>query len=159
LLMREGEAPAEPPAPARGHAGSAGASPSRPLGTPKITDFGLAKLLQTDGSETASGAIVGTPSYMAPEQAQGRSKEGRTASVVYAVGGVLSELLPGRPPFKAATPLDTLLQVIGAEPAPPRVLQPAVPRDLETIALKCLQKEPSRRYPSALDLADDLGRF
>jgi WD40 repeat protein len=130
----------------------------------KITDFGLAKLLQGEpgalapGGQTQSGAIMGTPSYMAPEQAQGKSKRIGPAADVYALGAILYELLTGRPPFKAATALDTILQVIGAEPVPPSRFQ-KVPRDLETICLKCLQKEPRRRYASALALAEDLAHF
>jgi WD40 repeat protein len=128
-------------------------------GTPKVTDFGLAKRLGDAAGQTASGAIVGTPSYMAPEQAAGRSKEVGALADVYALGAVLYECLTGRPPFKAATPLDTLLQVLGEEPAPPRQLQPKTPADLETICLKCLQKERSKRYATAAALAEDLRRF
>ncbi len=115
-------------------------------GTPKITDFGLAKKLDEAG-QTVSGAVMGTPSYMAPEQA-GQKEVGSLADV-YALGAVLYECLTGRPPFKAATSVDTILQVISDEPEPPRRLNPAVPRDLETICLKCLQKEPAWRYASA----------
>ncbi len=125
-------------------------------GTPKITDFGLAKKLDEAG-QTVSGAVMGTPSYMAPEQAE--SKEVGPLADVYALGAVLYECLTGRPPFKAATSLDTILQVISEEPVPPRRLNPAMPRDLETVCLKCLQKEPARRYDSAQALADDLQRF
>jgi hypothetical protein len=127
-------------------------------GTPKITDFGLAKKLDEVGP-TASNALLGTPSYMAPEQAGGRAKALGPTTDVYALGAVLYECLTGRPPFKAATPLDTVLQVLSAEPAPPTQLQPQLPRDLETICLACLRKEPARRYPSAAALADDLRRF
>jgi hypothetical protein len=127
-------------------------------GTPKVTDFGLAKRLDEAG-QTQSNSILGTPSYMAPEQAAGKNKEVGAPADVYALGAVLYELLTGRPPFRAATPLDTVLQVVSAEPAAPRLLNPKIRRDLETICLKCLQKEPHKRYASAAALADDLRRF
>jgi WD40 repeat protein len=126
-------------------------------GTPKITDFGLAKKLDAAG-RTATGAIMGTPSYMAPEQAGG-SKDLGPACDVYSLGAILYECLTGRPPFRAATPLDTILQVVSDEPVPPAQLNRLIVPDLETICLKCLHKEPERRYPSAAALADDLGRF
>jgi serine/threonine protein kinase len=125
---------------------------------PKITDFGLAKKLGERG-QTQSGAILGTPSYMAPEQAAGRSKEIGPAADVYALGAIFYELLTGRPPFRAATDLETVLQVIGEDPVPPRLLEPRLPRDVQTICLACLQKEPARRYATALDLAGELRRF
>jgi tetratricopeptide (TPR) repeat protein len=126
-------------------------------GTPKISDFGLAKKLDVPG-QTHTGAVMGTPSYMAPEQAGGHKDVGAAADV-YALGAILYECLTGRPPFKAATTVDTILQVKNDEPVPPRRLQSKVPRDLETICLKCLQKKPSTRYARALDLAEDLHRF
>jgi hypothetical protein len=127
-------------------------------GAPKITDFGLAKKLD-EASQTATGAVMGTPSYMAPEQAGGMSGAIGPPCDIYALGAILYECLTGRPPFKAATPLDTILQVISDEPVPPTQLQSKTPRDLETICLKCLQKEPHRRYESAAALADDLRQF
>jgi serine/threonine protein kinase/tetratricopeptide (TPR) repeat protein len=127
-------------------------------GTAKITDFGLAKRIGEAG-QTASGAILGTPSYMAPEQASGKGKEVGPAADVYALGAILYELLTGRPPFRAATALDTVMQVVHEEPVPPVRLQPRLPRDLDTICLKCLEKLPGRRYASALEVADDLQRF
>jgi WD40 repeat protein/tRNA A-37 threonylcarbamoyl transferase component Bud32 len=127
-------------------------------GQPHITDFGLARRIEGGAGLTQSGAIVGTPSYMPPEQA--RAEKGLTTAVdVYALGAILYELLTDRPPFQATTPLDTVLQVLEQEPVPPRWVQPQIPTDLETICLKCLQKEPSKRYATAADLADDLGRF
>jgi len=125
----------------------------------KITDFGLAKQLDAAVGQTASGVIMGTPSYMAPEQALGESKKIGPAADVYALGAMLYEFLTGRPPFKGATPMDTLLQVTQDEPVPPSRLQPKVPRDLETICLKCLEKELAKRYGSAGELAEELGRF
>jgi serine/threonine protein kinase/DNA-binding SARP family transcriptional activator len=128
-------------------------------GTPKVTDFGLAKRLDAGAHQTASGAVIGTPSYMAPEQARGRGKEVGPAADIYALGAILYETLTGRPPFKAATPMETMWQVIHEEPVPPRRFQPSLQADLETICLKCLHKEPAQRYASAAALAHDLKRF
>ncbi|HVS36202.1 MAG TPA: serine/threonine-protein kinase [Gemmataceae bacterium] len=125
-------------------------------GTPKIADFGLARRLEGGAGLTQSGAAVGTPSYMAPEQAQG--KTGRAADI-YALGAILYELLTGRPPFRAETAVETVLQVLHQEPVPPSRLNAKTPRDLETICLKCLRKDPQRRYAAAAALADDLRRF
>jgi WD40 repeat protein len=128
-------------------------------GVPKITDFGLAKQLDADLGQTRSGALLGTPPYMAPEQAEGKTRQIGPTTDVYALGAILYELLTGRPPFRGATALETLDQVRSAEPVSPGRLVPKLPRDLETICLKCLQKEPHKRYPSAEALAEDLQRF
>jgi WD40 repeat protein/tetratricopeptide (TPR) repeat protein/tRNA A-37 threonylcarbamoyl transferase component Bud32 len=125
---------------------------------PKITDFGLAKDVRESG-QTRSGELLGTPSYMAPEQAAGRVREVDRRADVYALGAILYECLTGRPPFKAATTFETLQQVLADEPVPLRRLQPGTPRDLETVCLRCLEKAPARRYSTALELADELGRF
>jgi WD40 repeat protein len=128
--------------------------------TPKVTDFGLAKLLHgTAARSTQSGEVLGTPSYMAPEQAAGKSAPFGPATDVYGLGSILYDMLTGRPPFKAETALETLLQVQFTDPVSPSHLQPKLPRDLVTICLRCLQKEPRQRYASALALAEDLRRF
>jgi eukaryotic-like serine/threonine-protein kinase len=135
-------------------------SPSEALyGIPKIADFGLAKRLEEESGTTRSGTILGTPSYMAPEQAEGKIKEVGPLADVYALGAILYELLTGRPPFRGDGMWETLNLVRTTEPVPPTQLNPKVPRDLETICLKCLQKEQSRRYPSASALAEDLRHF
>jgi tetratricopeptide (TPR) repeat protein len=128
-------------------------------GTPKITDFGLAKQLDGESGRTHSGAVLGTPSYMAPEQAEGRLPDIGPWTDVYALGAVLYEVLTGRPPFQGRSMYETLEQVRHQEPVAPRLLQPKVPVDLETICLKCLHKEPRRRYATALELAEDVRRF
>src|SRR5207248_2972118 len=115
---------------------------------PHVSDLGLAKRIGREGMHTQSGAIVGTPSYMAPEQAQA-SKGLSTAADVYSLGAILYEILTGQPPFRTENPLDTLLQVVECEPARPRNLNPNADADLETICLKCLRKDPQRRYGSA----------
>ena len=125
---------------------------------PKITDFGLAKPLDDDSGLTRTGIIVGTPYYMAPEQAEG-GKTLTPAADLYALGTILYEMLTGRPPFKGTTVHETLRQVVADDPLPPRRLQPGIPTDLETICLKCLHKEPAQRYATAADFGDDLGRF
>jgi serine/threonine protein kinase len=127
-------------------------------GRPHVTDFGLAKRVETDSGLTQSGAIMGTPSYMAPEQVAGNQDLTPSADV-YGLGAILYELLTGRPPFRAETPIDTLLQVMERLPAPPRLMNPNVERDLETICLKCLEKDPQRRYVDAEALALDLERY
>ena len=127
-------------------------------GTPKISDFGLARRLDNAPGLTCSGAPLGTPSYMAPEQAEGKTRALGPAVDIYALGALLYELLTGRPPFRAETASATLQQVIAEDPAPPSRLNARVPRDLETICLKCLRKDPEKRYGSARELVDDLGR-
>ncbi len=128
-------------------------------GNPRVTDFGLAKKTQGDSGLTGSGQIMGTPSYMPPEQAGGKRGDVGPAADVYALGATLYALVTGRPPFQAATPMDTVLQVISDEPVPPRRLNASIPRDLETICLKCLEKEPVKRYASAASLEEDIRRL
>ncbi len=128
-------------------------------GAPKITDFGLAKRLDADSQQTHTGAIMGSPSYMAPEQAWGQTHQIGPLTDVYALGAILYEMLIGRPPFQGASVIETIELVRTEEPVPPTRLQPKIPVDLETICLKCLQKDPARRYPDANSLAEDLQRF
>jgi serine/threonine-protein kinase len=128
-------------------------------GAPRISDFGLARRLDTAGGLSWTGTPLGTPSYMAPEQALGQAHAVGPAADVYALGAILYELLTGRPPFRAATAAETLRQVVAQDPVPPSRLNAAVPRDPETICLKCLEKDPQRRYASAAALAEDLQRF
>lgn len=130
-----------------------------PGGKPRITDFGLAKRLNDDASLTASGQVLGTPSYMPPEQAAGRIDAIGPWSDIYSIGAILYALLTGRPPFKAASAVQTLNQVLERDPPQLTALNPSIPRDLETIALKCLEKAIPRRYASARDVADELRRY
>jgi serine/threonine protein kinase len=164
LLVPTNQGPAT--APANGPKANALAAGRGVLNaTPKITDFGVAKCVAGEGeapglpSSTVTGELLGTPQYMAPEQAATPRQAVGPAADVYALGAILYELLTGRPPFTGQTPLDTVLQVLHTELVPVTSLQPNVPRDLETICLKCLRKEPRQRYGSALELAEDIQRF
>jgi tetratricopeptide (TPR) repeat protein len=148
--------PVEPAPP--GVTGTGGSRPPLAALTPKITDFGLARRLDDGSRQTQSGVVVGTPSYMAPEQAEGKRDVGPLGDV-YSLGAILYECLTGKPPFSAGSVVATLEQVRLSDPLPPGRMRRGVPRDLETICLKCLQKQPENRYPTAAALADDLGRF
>lgn len=128
-------------------------------GEPQLTDFGLAKLVEKDNTLTGTMAMLGTPGYMSPEQARGEAKQLTTAVDVYGLGAVFYELLTGQPPFASGTPIETVRQVVDKEPRRPSALKPRIDRDLETICLKCLEKEPARRYGSAEALAEELGRW
>lgn len=126
---------------------------------PHITDFGLAKQLHTDSGQTRTGAVLGTPSYMAPEQAEGRNRDVGPAADVYSLGAILYECLTGRPPFRNDSVYDTVRQVIHDAPKRPRDLNPKIDEDLELICLKCLEKEPALRYANAHELTEDLARY
>src|SRR5271157_4162327 len=128
-------------------------------GQPQITDFGLGRRTAENSSLTATGAILGTPSCMAPEQAAGQRQSIGPATDVYGLGAILYELLTGRPPFRTSTMMETVLQVLERDPVAPRELVPGLPRELETICLKCLEKMPQDRYSTAQELANDLERF
>lgn len=129
------------------------------LGEPHITDFGLAKNLKTDSDLTLSGQIIGSPNFIAPEQAAGKTESVGPHSDVYSLGAILYQMLTGRTPFGGETITETLNHVLHSDPPAPRLLNPSVPHDLETICLKCLEKEPHQRYPTAQFLAQELGRF
>jgi WD40 repeat protein/serine/threonine protein kinase len=168
VLLAAEEQKHDPGSPRRHASSPPGSATTLAEWTPKITDFGLAKILsEGQAGQTRTGELLGTPSYMAPEQAGGlagpraadRPSALGPAADIYSLGATLYELLSGRPPFKAETPLATLHQVVSQEPVPPSRLQPGLARDLETICLNCLNKEPRRRYAAAVDLADDLHRF
>jgi serine/threonine protein kinase len=139
--------------------GGSGSAVRATRAIPKITDFGLAKRLEEESNLTGSGTVLGTPSYMAPEQAAGQAKAVGPPADIHALGAILYEMLTGRPPFLGADVVDTMNQVRHLDPVPPTRIQPKTPRDLETVCLKCLQKEMHRRYAAAGDLADDLRRF
>src|SRR5262249_3515139 len=126
---------------------------------PRVMDFGLARLMEEGSQVTMSGVAFGTPSYMPPEQGAGKVRDVSSVSDVYALGAVLYHALTGRPPFRADSPVETMRQVVENDPVPPRLLNGAVPRDLETICLKCLEKQPKRRLATALRVAGELGRF
>lgn len=128
-------------------------------GQPQVTDFGLIKLFRLDGERTATGAVIGTPAYMAPEQAWGRPEQVGPACDIYSLGAILYQCLAGRPPFPEERPLDQILRLRDADPRPPRSLNREVPEELEQICLRCLEKQPQNRYGSAGMLADDLRRF
>jgi serine/threonine protein kinase len=167
LLARKGEIPnAKSQAELPGAAAASGFRASEFI--PKVADFGLAKLLENRGADTKSdsggaltrtGEILGTPSYMPPEQASGAITNIGPTADVYALGAMLYEMLTGRPPFQSPDPVQTLMLVLTRDPVSPRTLQPDLPRDLETICLKCLEKSPNKRYESARELADDLHRY
>jgi len=162
LLSAEPAPPSHAPSTIQADAASvavAQAALRPPYAALKITDFGLAKRVDDDSGRTQDGSVMGTPAYMAPEQAFGATKDISSATDIHALGAILYELLTGRPPFKGSTVHDTLELVRHRDPVPVRTLQPQVPGDLETICLKCLQKDPKKRYASALALADDLRRF
>lgn len=128
-------------------------------GHPKVTDFGLAKRVEGGSDLTETGQVLGTPSYMPPEQASGSNEQVTESADIYSLGAVLFSLTTGRPPFQSSNPVDTLIQVLEEEPVAPRVLNPTVGRDLEIVCLKCLQKSPVQRYATVLDLRDDLKRI
>src|SRR5215468_2774399 len=125
-------------------------------GEPLLTDFGLARLVETESTVTRTMDVLGTPSYMAPEQAVGNNAAVSSATDVYGLGAVLYQLLTGKPPFAGGTTYETIKLVLDTEPRQPRLLNPKIDRDLSTICLKCLEKDPKRRYPSAFALAEDL---
>jgi serine/threonine protein kinase len=149
----------EAAAEASGQASRGSSVPAFPLAVPKIADFGLAKRLDADQGQTQTGDVLGTPHYMAPEQALGRTRQVGPATDVYALGAVLYQMLTGRPPFVGSSLLETLEQVREHDPVPPSQLQPAVPPDLELICLKCLHKSPADRYAGAEELAADLRAY
>ncbi len=139
-------------------ASASGRAPRTPL-TPKITDFGLAKRIDGTSDLTNTGQILGTPNYMPPEQAAGKVRDIRETADIYSLGAILYAMLSGRPPFQADSPLDVLVQVLESEPSLPSKHHRGIPRELEWICLRCLEKQPARRYATAKDLADDLDRF